>query len=82
MVVRPRSPESRRTAGDFCPHFARILFAAGCFRTLLDVAAPSKIRVIPRNLSFRVAMQNAQNVFEPLQGVAAVTTDARVTLAR
>jgi len=56
------------TRGHFWPHFGRILFAAGCFRTSSDVAVDVKTRVIPRKLSFDVAMQNAQNVFESLQG--------------
>ncbi|UUT36386.1 hypothetical protein [Microbacterium elymi] len=59
----PRSP----TANSW-PQIGRIPFAAGCFRTSLDVVADSKTRVIPRKLSFDVAMQNAQNVFESLQG--------------
>jgi hypothetical protein len=54
--------------GRSCPHFGRIPFAAGCFRTSLDVAAISKTRVIPRKLPLNGAMQNAQNVFESLQG--------------
>ena len=53
---------------DSCPRFGRILFAAGCFQTLFDVILTSNTRVIPRKLSFHVAMQNAQNVFESLQG--------------
>ena len=51
-----------------CPRFGRIPFVAGCFRTSSDVAVLSKTSVIPRKLLFDVAMQNAQNVFESLQG--------------
>jgi hypothetical protein len=73
------------TRGLFWPHFGRILFAAGCFRTLFDVVVVLQIRVIPRKLWFDVAMQNAQNVFESLQGhlsrfrIAAILSLPRVT---
>ena len=60
--------ERRSTTGNSCPRFGRIPFAAGCFRTSIDVVEVPKARVIPRKLPFDVVMQNAQNVFESLQG--------------
>lgn len=63
-----QGPRRRSMGGGVCPHFGRILFTAGCFRTLVDVVVISRYRAIPRILSFDVAEHNAQNVFESLQG--------------
>lgn len=75
-------PKLRSRAGQSCPHFGRILFVAGCFRTSLDGATTSETRVIPRKLSFDAAMHNAQNVFESLQGRKGVVANDRAGQSR
>lgn len=64
-LQRPLIP--RQTARS-CLHFARILFAASCFRTSINVGRVVTSRVIPRKTLLDDAEQNAQDVFESLQG--------------